>query len=308
MKQNQLVCFLSTLALAASSGCAVLTKTQTAAVHDFATQAKDYGTLPGEVVDAHHELRALRQRLDVTTVSDGAASWKYLTNAYSKTEALTEQANRADAALNILDSYAQLLVALSSDTFNDQLATAAERLSGSLNAAIGQYNKTFNKELPSPGSFLAAGVRGLGGIYIRCKQAKYLRDYVTRADTIVQNLTLDVQNLSRFYLSEGGAEDANSVEAELNGIMVTYTNIVNAAGGKVGIQQINHAWEAYATYNTAKDLAKAVDRSAAAYRSAHAELSKVVTRRATLKDRIQQIQTLADEIKAAQKLKRKLDE
>lgn len=177
------------------AGCAVLTKSQVAAVGQFAGASKAYTDLPGAVVDDYADIHRTRQLFTASTLTDGPTAKEELELALKTRKDLGALATRANAAIDILGDYSDLLQQLTSDAYSKQLSTSAEALAKSLDAGVAAYNDQYKTSLPSIGGIVAGVLRGAGGIYIKQQQSIALRTAVTDADCIIAEMTLCVEQL-----------------------------------------------------------------------------------------------------------------
>lgn len=298
---------LATVALL-PTGCTILTKSQREAVADFSKAASNYGTLPGEPIRAYGQATRFDRLLNVSArdfqvEAARVNAWDEIGKALQANARFGEAAKQADAALDVLDDYVAVLGLLASDEFTTALEKSAKDLGSSVDKGIKAYNKNFlpagQKELALVGSTVAAAVRGAGGIYLRYRQAKLLRACVLAGNEVVERLTADIVTLMRGkmipYLTEANArlgDDFKNAARQARDLPLSTIQEVAAQVERTG---------------NAQKLAEAAAKSAESLAKAHQELAKELTSRKKLKDRIEQIQVLADEIKAAQKLKKSLE-
>lgn len=296
-------------------GCAVLTPSQIKEVNRFAKAAEQYGTYPGVVVTSFADIRMTRQLLDASSFTNGAAAWQELESAVSNRKKYNQVAERADRSLNVLNDYAQLLVKLTSDEYTTSLEASTENLAKSIDSGVKLYNESYGTQLNSFGAVVATIVRAGGGILIRRKQAEALRTAVISADPIVEEMTRAVEALLSTYLPPSQSQpSASLITNEVNALEGLFQNIVTRAQCKAQSQctalplstAVTIAQTLSAADETAR-LARAAKTSAVTYREAHAELKAEVLERLTLESAIEQVETLVQEVKAAQKLKQKLE-
>ena len=167
-------------------------------------------------------------------------------------------------------------------------------------AAVATLEFRQGKDALKPlGAIVAATVRGGGGINLRARQARLLRDTVTNAAPVIGLLTAEVSDLMLVKVKPvlGLAEDrlGDSFQTAAQRSPTLQLSTVAATADTV------------ARIHTAEQLCDAAAKSARRYAAAHEKLAGELTRRKTLEGPIEEIQMLADEIKAAQKLKNSLD-
>jgi hypothetical protein len=319
---RKFVYLLTVFLFVTGSGCSVLTQSQVKGVNTFANAAKNYIDMPGAVIAEHATIREKRQILFASTYTDGDSALNAIKNAVDQRKELTDRGCQVDATMNVLKDYAELLVKLTSDDFTKELQTSSETLANKIDKGIGQYNKIANADLNLFGSSVAAMVRGIGGIYIRGEQEKALKHAIISADPVIQSMTRTVEETMALYLSpdqlknieelnpdkgQMGLMPGGILDQEKKEIMNKYKSIVKRYEGKqppcLAFAVADEIENTDSTVNLAVKVIKAAD----SFRQAHAVLAKSVLKKQDLPGVIKQIQVLVDEVKAAQELKKKLD-
>jgi hypothetical protein len=283
------------------AGCAVLTDSQVAAVNQFAEATKGVGTSPGTVITAYAALRRERGLLDSATRTDGRVAAGDLERALRQETALESRAAASDAAIGVLDDYAQMLSLLSSSKFTDDLQNQTIALGSSIDNGIATFNKRSNSQLNSFGDIVAGIVRAAGGIWIRHEQHKALVAAVTKAKTPVDKLTVSVEELMAFFLGPPNEPDKNlfvSESKEVQGLL---------ARSQPPGRQFNVLERTQTAMRQAFDgqkLAESCSKAAVQYRNAHNELVQAIAEgKADLKGLVAQIQVLSQEIKAGKRVR-----
>jgi len=293
------------LAITLLSGCAVLTPSQVKEVGRFAQATAGYGALPGSVISMYGEVAEENRLLAVTGYTfrpgDETAdqALQDMKSARQRHREFTAAAKQADEALEILNIYASALTILTSDDFTASLDESATAVGKSLDKAITAYNESYDKKFSFIGSAAAQVVRGAGGIYLRYKQTVLLKEYVEHADPLIETLTKDVEDLIRDRVSPNLKDLLARVEREFINSANHHARL--DLGTVVRINQIFYRLEG------AEGLAGAAVSSAKRYREAHRALKETLGKKQDLKGVIEQITVLADEVKAARKLKKKFE-
>jgi type I site-specific restriction endonuclease len=210
-----------------TAGCAILTPTQVREVNKFATAAHSYGPLPGAVIEAHSDIRQTQKVLEASTFKNGENSLNQLKSAIAAENEFRKRSRNADQALDILTDYADLLVNLTSDEYTNEIQASAENLGEALDKGISKYNKENDTSFSLFGSTTAAIVRGAGGLYIKHKQAKALKNAITKADPAIDNMITAVEKLLVLYLNEDDLKELK-IEKIGNKEPVTFDLIRNA--------------------------------------------------------------------------------
>jgi len=287
------------------SGCAVLTPSQVKEVERFAEATQGYGALPGAVISMYGEVAEENRLLAVTgytfRVGDKTAdqALQDMKSARQRHREFTAAAAQADEALEILILYASALTLLTSDSFTASLDESATAVGKSLDKAIAAYNDSYQRDFSLIGSVAAQVVRGAGGIYLRYKQTVLLKEYVGLANPLIEALTKDVEDIIRDKVSPHLKDLTVRVEREF----------INSANhhGKLDLSTVVRVNQIFYRLEGAESLADAAVSSAKRYRAAHRALKEALSKKQDLKGVIEQITVLADEVKAARKLKKKFE-
>jgi hypothetical protein len=293
------------LAITLISGCTVLTPSQVKEVGRFAQATEGYGALPGAVISMYGQVAEENRLLAVTgyTFRPGdktaGQALQDMKSARQRHREFTAAAKQADEALEILNLYASALTILTSDDFNTTLDESATAVGKSLDKAIAGYNDSYHKNFSLIGSVAAQVVRGAGGFYLRRKQTLLLKDYVERADPLIEALTRDVEDMIGDRVSPHLKDLTSRVERE-------FINSANQQG-KLDLTTVVRINRTFCRLEGAESLADAARSSAKRYREAHRALKEALNKKQTLKGVIEQITVLAEEVKAAQKLKKNFE-
>jgi len=292
-------------------GCAVLTESQVKEVGKFAKASESYSGLPGTLAKSYGELVRNSDLLIVTRKEFGQISkngridtsaandaWDSIRDAYKDETEFEEAGKRMDAALLILEKYSDLLTSLVSGDSTEALSGSAKAFGKSLDEATDTYNERYRVDEPLKmiGGTIAMAVRSAGGLYIRAKQASILKETLKDADPLIAGLMDEVklialkkikpslQNYEDNYLQNDFKSLANNKKnLDVSAVLFVYDNL-------------------YKTRQTII-LADKVAKAAETYKKAHAELVENTRTKMTLKEAISQVQALAAEVGAANKVK-----
>ncbi len=182
--------YLLVVFLLAFTSCrSLLTTTHTSNVEGFARSAKTLSTAPGElyrnISDFRHDLRLIESSTLFT-------SDKVIPRLNSIADMRLQFENNAaqiNQACMIINSYAQSLLALVDNGYQQQLEDEDKNLALELSSAIETYNKNFNKQIPAGvGDFLGTVINKVGSIKLRKLQKQYLKEFVVQGDVIVDDV------------------------------------------------------------------------------------------------------------------------
>jgi hypothetical protein len=293
-----------------SAGCGpVLTRPQTAAVADFGTASKACSGLPGSVLRAYEDVHTADSLFTASTAEtrDARLGLEAVKRSLRTSDALKKKAEQLDKAAGFLAAYSEALTRLASDDQLKTLDADAGDLGKALDGAVAEYNKLprVTEPLQPFGAAAAAAVRGVGGILVRVKQARYLRRFVEDADPAVQKLAGDLTGLMR----ELGSEQAEGVSfsAEAAKLETNFLAYFSLRPGFLDHGDVEAFAAAMAKAQAGRELAVAVAASTVKLAKAHQALVAAVRPEASRQERLEELRSLVDQIKAAQSLQKKLE-
>lgn len=290
------------------AGCSVLTDSQVNAINDFAQATKGFGTSPAAVMEAHATLRDERGVLVASTMTNPKSALKTLEQGMQQEEKLRQKASEATAALNILDTYSDLLSTLSSDQFTDDLNNKSVALGTAIDQDIATLNKLTGRNSKSFGDLVAGIIRGGGGIFIRHMQHKALYQAVTNAEGAVEQSTGAVEALMAEYLSSSDPQNPgmNLFAQESSEIKENFPMMQSAVGRRWDIQTLDRVHSALRSSERGIALAKSCSDAAVAYRQAHVKLVQALKSGNDPSSLIDEIKALAQQVKAGKKVRDEL--
>ncbi len=290
-------------------GCGpVLTKPQVSAVSAFGTATKKYSPLPGSVLRAYEEVHSADTLFTAACAEgrDAKLSLAVVQRSLETGDELREKAAQLDQAVGVLTTYAEALAQLVSDDQLKALDTHAEDLGKALDGSIAEYNKLSHGagNLNPFGAAAAAAVRGIGGILVRAKQAKYLQRFVEDADPMVQKLAKDLAGLMQELGGEG--PDGVCFSAERFKLEANFLSYFSLRPGLMnhGDVEAFAGWMAKA--KAGRELAEAVHASTVRLGKAHTALVAAVKPDGSPQGPLDELRSLSEQIKAAQALQKKV--
>ena len=290
-------------------GCGpVLTKPQMTAVSDFETATKKYSTLPGSVLRAYEAVHSADTLFTAASAEgkDAKLSLAVVRRSLETGDELRRQATQLDRAVGVLTTYSEALAQLVSDDQLKALDTHAEDLGKALDGSIAEYNKLPHStgNLDPFGAAAAAAVRGIGGILVRAKQAKYLRRFVEDADPMVQKLAEELAGLMNELGGEGPEGVCFSAErAELEANFLSYFSLRPGFMNHGDVEAFA-GWMARA--GAGRELAKSVEASTTRLGKAHKALVAAVQPGNSPEGQLAELRSLSEQVKAAQALQKKV--
>jgi hypothetical protein len=294
--------------LVSGPGCAVLTQSQIDEVNRFAAATKQYDALPGEPIRQYWSLTRMNKLLElagskITSTEDAASNWGKLTKAIAQASEFSKQGVEADQTLEVLTRYADGLHELISQDSLDKLDKSATAFGTSFDKAVSQYNKVVGQangqsDLKLVGASVAGGIRAAGGVFIRTKQAAYLKSFIKEAAPIIEaHTTATVILMDKMH----GNLDIQRQRLETNFKALSVREQVLAP------DTVALFGDTLAKINAADELCGKTKAAAEAYAAAHTKLVSMVETRQDLKSDIEEITVLIDQIKAGLKTKKALE-
>lgn len=304
------------------SGCAVLTESQIEETNRFAKATDGFAALPGAVIDQQASLEKTLRLLEISNVkvdklpegADQKAIDEAKTRAIQKvhTQYVEAQALYAnlkkdqadlDQSLQFINTYTKGLKTLIATDQIDELDKRAESLGKNLDKAVDQLNTLGIKtkegtDLGIVGSATAGAVRGIGGLMLSYRQARYVKEFTAAYHPHIEAVDRTITNIMTELAARKGAND-NGIESFLQKHFKNYQHLSTST---------LLSTDQYTQLN--KNLttsAQAVITASNALVKAHQSLVDELKTRHTLKTTIETITVLAGHVEAGLALKEKLD-
>ena len=290
------------LALFIATGCAVLTPSQIAEVRKFAKATEEYSAFPDEVMEAHADLRMNVKLANAASALSGDAALRLFENALRFKKELELKAERAKQACLVLKEYGALLSALATGTHEEELEAAAEKIGGSLDTAIGAYNKIAGSSISPFGGIVAALVRGVSGLYIKHQQTIAVREAVFRGDAAVKAMADAISGLLGLYTALDPTTSLALIQAEKKQLLEWYELV----GYKDPLSTTMIVAEEVEKADLAEELAKTAKMSIDNLVEAHTELAEKLKSKKSLPEVIGTVKVFVNEVKAAKSVYDKL--
>jgi hypothetical protein len=287
---------LFTLVLGLFTSCASLTTTQIESVNQYATSVKKFSAYPSKIITGLAEIREKRGVCYVNSLSDPKLHIDALDSVYSNKIHAYKASKQVDITFEIIDKYAQSLALLSSDDIQTNIDKESKSFGVSLDSLVGTYNKIDkSKNLPTNvGSAVSQLIAFGGKQYVKNKQAKEIREFVLKADTLISTMTT---NLLIFLKSENIDQ---LISAEEWGIHQNYLSFLRHVS-KPSIENEYIYLDLKARIDEVKTLRTETIKATEQIRSAHKELLLCIQRKKNLKEILKDVQSLSEQIKDIKK-------
>ena len=304
------------------SGCAVLTESQIEETNRFAKATDGFAALPGAVIDhqasfeknlrllemsnqvlpGHHEGTEEGNIKEARTQAVEKVHKQYLAAQEFYALFKKDQA-RLEQSLQFITTYTKGLKTLIATDDIDELNKQAESLGNSLDKAVDQLKTLGIKtkegtDLGIVGSATAGAVRGIGGLMLSYRQARYVKEFTAAYHPHIEAADKAITTMMTTLASRKETND-RAITSFLQTHFVTYHHLTTSTILATDQQtQLN---------NNIATSAQAVITASNALVKAHNSLIDELKTRHTLKTTIETITVLAGHVEAGLALKQKLD-
>ncbi len=287
---------LFSLVLGLFTSCASLTNTQIESVNQYATSVKNFSAYPSKIMSGLAEIRAKRGICYANSLSDPKLHIDALDSLYSNKVHAYKVSQQVDITFEIIDKYAQSLALLSSDEYQTNIDQESKNFGTSLDSLVNTYNKIDkSKNLPTNIGSAVSKLIALGGKqYVKNRQAKEIRKFVSQADTLISTMT---NNLLTFLESENINQ---LIEAEEWGIHQNYLSFLRQVN-KASIDNEYIYLDLKARIDEVKLLREQIIKATKQIRSAHKELLICIQKKKELKEILKDVQSLNKQINDVKK-------
>ena len=209
-------------------------------VKAFSGSAKSLSLTPAElyhnVSDFRHHLRLVES----STLFTADKIIPRLNQTLELKQAFEDNVVKVESACELLGVYVDGLALLVGEEKNwaEKTIDLPVRMNGILN----NYNKAFGKKIPSgTGNFLGSVISKLASMHLQQLQKKYLVEYITSGDVIVN----DVCDYFTEEVSVGLKSELNSLDAQFDNVMRNFYDNIEIYERKQNVSSFNY----YKYYN-----------------------------------------------------------
>jgi|GEM_PF-1142973 len=282
------------------SSCASLTKSQVAAVNQFAQTSSNFSAFPSKIINGVHDLHIRHQLYAANAVPKGEDHVDQIKDVYDFKVKSTGLPEKMDITFRIIDKYAQSLLLLTGDKEITNLDSLSKTFGTGIDSLIKLYNARFpSDELPSGiGGAISALVSKGGEAYIRARQAEYIKEFVPRGDVLIGKM---IDNLLD-YLQNGIPTPFDTVS--VLGLVkeervftkrdyLTFVKLVTPT-----IDNDRDYFQMLSDLDNIELLYRQTIQGAKDLRAAHAALLGVIKEKKTLRETIRELQDYYEAIKS----------
>ena len=290
--------FVLTLVLFITS-CASLTKTQIETVNQFGQTTKNFSAFPSKIMTGLADVRTLRGIYAANSIGTPESHLKELDNTYDLKISDYQQSQKVDITFQIIDQYAQSLILLSSDKFITDIKAQALATGPLLDSLIALYNRFDKNSKIKVG--IGAAVSELiimgGKQYIRSKQAKEIKKFVSQADPLIALMTANLLEFleGKHVLVTGDTASLKDlVDYESKAMPRDYLSFLRQ--NKATIENEKEYLKLKNDIDQVRNLQAQTIAATRALREAHRQLSEILKKKKKLKERFTELQELYEDV------------
>jgi hypothetical protein len=276
--------------------CASLTRTQIKAVNRFARTSKNFSAYPSRIMTELAEIRVKRGIYFANSLDSPKLHIGELDDIYTAYKDDYKISSKVDITFKVIDKYAQSLLLLSSDKYASDLETQANNFGADLDSLISTYN-SIDREKQVPGG-IGGAINKLillgGKQYIRSRQAKEIKTFVPRADSLISIMTT---NLLEFLESTNIQILIKNEEAGINSNYLSFLRQRRAGNQPVSIVNERDYLVLKSNIDEIKNLRRQTVVATKHLRRAHTKLLLEIQSKKTLTETITELQELYEDVR-----------
>jgi hypothetical protein len=247
-----------------------------------------------------HEVHVRHQLYAANSEASGRAHVNGIKLAYDFKVNSSALPEKMDISFRIIDKYAQSLLLLTANKQTNNIDSFSKNFGTGIDSLITLYNsKTTSGKLPTGiggavGTLVAKG----GELYIRAKQAKYIREFVPQGDTLIAVM---IDNLLG-YLQTSFPTPADTVSIlgliEAERISTREDYLTFAQQVRPTIENDRDYFQMLADLDNAKLLYTQTIQGAKNLRAAHKQLLEVIKGKKALTETVKELQDYYESVRS----------
>lgn len=295
------------------TGCAVLTESQLKAVNALSTKSDTVATAPEHIFECLATVREERGLYYAASLTSAQAKFLEMNGLAEESISDAKAVEKASLYADVLDSYLRALRQLSAETRYSQYGTRIRGLGSKSDSLISALNKTeWIKDdngdaysIPEGYAKMAGKVTGyLTEEYMRRRQAKFVKEYVTSGDTLVGKCCDALSDL----LKKKDCRELYENEAEgLKENYLAYLQRMERLGGAPGIEEDRNYLVLSRKLDNAKLTSEKCSGALKSLKRAHHKLVGTLAERKDLKEHIAEFEELNTYAEQVAELVKKLE-
>jgi hypothetical protein len=239
--KSPLITFLLIIVAAILTSCNTLNTAQTTVVKKFATATKQASDLPYKILYNYYSIKFKRKQLipeNYVTGDTGKEELDQLAeNVITKIEEIRDgyyddlkTANEIKTVYQLLETYISSLEKLSSDKYAKEFEKKSAEIGVTMNGLVTKLNASPRTKVRlslNPGEWLTSLITMHGRVKLKTKQASLLREYLNQADTLVQAINLNYQEIQVPIMNSWFEEEKVKVRDQFKRSIAPYLQNLN---------------------------------------------------------------------------------
>lgn len=208
------------------SSCAVLTQSQVKMASNLSSSADTATVSPSVIFDKLGEVRKERGLLYASTLSSSQAHWEEVVSLSEDWLKNDRQIQKTESYVKALNSYSRAVGSLANTARWKKYGTELRGIGRNVDSVFHHVNKLGWIEDGITTGFAKLSGRYLGILtesYMKCRQAKAVKELVTEADTLVSECVSSLVEILK------SASMKNMIENEKTGLKDDYRAFLDAA-------------------------------------------------------------------------------
>jgi hypothetical protein len=218
------------------TSCHTINTMQSTVVKKFAVTSKEVSDLPYKILFSYYSIKFKRKQLLPENYVIGDTTKEYLDSLPGEVMMTIEDmreayysnirtANKIKTVYQLLETYINSLEALASDKFSRDFEKRSDEIGKKMNGLISGFNASPGKKIPlplNPGEWLTSLATMHGRSKIKTMQAKFLKDYINQADTFVQAINRNYQEIQMNDMTDWFKEEKDALNEQFKRIIAIY--------------------------------------------------------------------------------------
>ncbi len=228
------VCLLSLLVVIAS--CHTMNTTQSTVVKKFAGSAKEVSDLPYKILYSYYSIKFKRKQLLPENYLTGDTTKEYLDSLPAEVIATIDEmrddyytnlkvADKIKTVYQLLTTYINSLEILASDKYAKDFEKKSAEMGKKMSGLISGFNASSGKKITlpmNPVDWLTSLATMHGRTKLKTMQAAFLKDYINQADTFVQTINRNYQEIQMPDMIDWFKDEKNALREQFKRIVSTY--------------------------------------------------------------------------------------
>lgn len=240
MKFHSKIFFLLLL-LSGMASCRTLNTMQTTVVKKFTGTAKDVSELPYKIMYNYYSVKFKRKQLIPENYVTGDTEKEELDqlaeNVITRIEGMRDDyyadlktANEIKTVYELLETYITSLEKLSAGRYSQDFEKRTAEMGNRMNGLVSRLNASPRTKIGlslNPGDWLSSLATMYGRIKLKTMQARLLKDYINQADTLVQAINRNYQEIQVPIMNSWFEEEKGKVRDQFKRSIAPYLQNLN---------------------------------------------------------------------------------